>query len=80
MEALVAMIFVIPGILWLIIWLIGLYRLLARHDLEPVTKFMWVFVVVTVPFFGLWFYWFSRIKTVRRLPEQYPSAQPPTDN
>lgn len=53
----VSMILGIVVIVWLVIWLVGLQGLLARNDLEPVTKFMWVFVVVSVPVFGLVFYW-----------------------
>jgi hypothetical protein len=42
---------------WLVAWLVGLFFLLSRRDLDPATKFMWVFVVVTIPVFGLIFYW-----------------------
>ncbi|PAW78523.1 MAG: hypothetical protein B9S32_06265 [Verrucomicrobia bacterium Tous-C9LFEB] len=33
-----------------------LFGALCRRNLEPVTKFMWVFVIVSVPFFGMIFY------------------------
>lgn len=42
---------------WLLVWLVGLFFLLSRQDLNPATKFMWVFVVVSIPVFGLIFYW-----------------------
>ena len=53
------MILEILVLVWLVIWVFGLRGLLARSDLEPITKFMWVFVVVLVPLFGLLLYWLS---------------------
>ena len=43
-------------VIWWIILLVVLYCLLARKDMDPVTKFMWVFVILTVPVFGVIFY------------------------
>jgi type VI protein secretion system component VasK len=60
-----SVILIVLAVIWLVIWLFVLYRLLARPDLRPVTKFMWVFVVVSVPFFGVLFYWFCPIRRYR---------------
>jgi hypothetical protein len=48
----------IVGGVWMLVFLITLALLLQRKDLEPIAKFMWVFVVCAVPFFGVLLYWF----------------------
>ncbi|MDR2462624.1 MAG: PLDc N-terminal domain-containing protein [Verrucomicrobiales bacterium] len=47
----------ILAILYFIIWLCVLYNALKRTDFEPINKFMWVFVICSVPLFGMIFYW-----------------------
>ena len=44
-------------VVWSIIWLIAIYLILTRKDFDPVTKLLWVVVVIFVPFFGVVFYW-----------------------
>lgn len=39
-------------------WLVVLASALARPDLDPVTKFMWVFVIVTTSVIGVLLYLF----------------------
>lgn len=46
------------GGVWLVIWLWTLWRALARHDLDPVTKLMWVLVVILVPIARVFLCWF----------------------
>jgi hypothetical protein len=55
----------IVGGVWMLVFLITLALLLQRKDLEPIAKFMWVFVVSAVPFFGVILYWFVAPKTRR---------------
>ena len=43
---------------WLLIWLAVLGRVLTRTDFDTPTKLLWVFVVVMVPFFGVFLYTF----------------------
>ena len=40
-----------------LVWLLTLGLCLTRGDLDPVTRFMWVVVVIFVPVFGLLFYY-----------------------
>jgi hypothetical protein len=47
----------IIAITYFIIWLCVLYNALKRTDFDPISKFMWVFVICTVPLFGMVFYW-----------------------
>jgi hypothetical protein len=54
--------YVLPAAL--IVWLLVLGTLLVRTDLDPVTKLMWVIVVIFVPIFGILFYWFLEPKAV----------------
>ena len=61
----------IIGGVWMLVFLITLALLLQRKDLEPIAKLMWVFVVATVPFFGVILYWFIAPK-VRR--DESPAA------
>lgn len=55
----------IVGTIWMLVFLITLALLLLRKDLEAIPKFMWVFVVCVVPFFGVFLYWFLAPKTRR---------------
>ena len=55
----------IVGGIWTLVFLITLALLLQRKDFEPMTKFMWVFVVSAVPFFGVLLYWFIAPRTRR---------------
>ena len=55
----------IVGGVWMFIFLITLALLLQRKDLEPIAKFMWVFVVSAVPFFGVILYWVIGPRTRR---------------
>ena len=55
----------IVGGVWMLIFLITLALLLQRKDLEPIAKFMWVFVVSAVPFFGVILYWVIGPRTRR---------------
>ena len=55
----------IVGGVWMLVFLITLALLLQRKDLEPIAKFMWVFVVSAVPFFGVILYWFIGPRTRR---------------
>jgi len=49
---------IIPLLLiWSVVWLFALAGVLYRKDLDPVTKLMWVVVVIFVPFFGVVLYW-----------------------
>ncbi len=43
-----------------LVWLFNLFTLLDREDMTSVNRFMWVFILVMVPFFGLLLYWTSR--------------------
>src|SRR6516165_8023571 len=43
-------------VVWTLVWLVVLGTLLARKDLDPITKLTWVLVVILVPFFGVVFY------------------------
>ncbi len=45
-------------IIWTIVWLIVLATALTRDDLDPVTRLMWVVVLIFVPFFGVFLYAF----------------------
>jgi ribosomal protein L40E len=45
-------------ILWIIVELVVLAGALSRKDLEPVTKLTWIVVIILVPVFGVFFYWF----------------------
>ena len=45
-------------VLWIIIQLVVLAGALSRKDLEPVTKLTWILVIILVPVFGVFFYWF----------------------
>lgn len=56
---------IIVGGVWMLVFLITLALLLQRRDVEPIGKFMWVFVVCSVPFFGVVLYWFIGPKTRR---------------
>lgn len=49
------MLFFIGGFIF-VAWLLLLAFLLARTDLDPITKLMWVVVVIFVPFFGMLLY------------------------
>lgn len=49
---------VVLGVFWLIVWLMVMAHALRRTDLDPVTKLMWVLVVILVPIAGVFFYWF----------------------
>ncbi|HEX7619537.1 MAG TPA: PLDc N-terminal domain-containing protein, partial [Verrucomicrobiae bacterium] len=44
--------------LWIIVELVVLAGALSRKDLEPVTKLTWIVVIILVPVFGVFFYWF----------------------
>ncbi len=46
------------AIVWLLVWMMVLAHALRRTDLDPVTKLMWVLVVILVPVVGVFFYWF----------------------
>ena len=70
----ISMILAVLLVIWLVIWLFVLYRLLARQDLRLVTKFMWVFVVVSVPVFGVLFYWFCPIERFRPRQDEYSDS------
>ena len=39
-----------------LLWLLTLGLALTRMDLDPVTRFMWVFVIISVPVIGVLFY------------------------
>lgn len=52
----------IPFFIYFIIWLLVLFDALKRPDLEHISKFMWVFVICTVPLFGIIFYWILATK------------------
>ncbi len=54
------------GILWLLVWLWTMWQALARTDLDPVTKLMWVLVVILVPIAGVFFYCFLAPDAPRR--------------
>ena len=45
------------AVVWLVVWLLALAASLTRKDLDPVTKLMWVLVIIFVPFFGVFLYW-----------------------
>jgi uncharacterized BrkB/YihY/UPF0761 family membrane protein len=45
---------VVAGLFWLIV----LASALSRNDFDPVTKLMWIFVIVAVPVFGALLYLF----------------------
>jgi hypothetical protein len=49
-----ALLFIV--IIYGLFWLLTLGFALTRVDLDPVTRFMWVFVVVSVPVIGVLFY------------------------
>lgn len=55
----------IVGGAWMLVFVITLALLLQRKDLEPIAKFMWVFVVSAVPFFGVILYWLIGPKKAR---------------
>ena len=61
---------IVTGV-WMLVFVITLALLLQRKDLEPIPKFMWVFVVSAVPFFGVILYWFIGPKTRR---DETPAA------
>jgi hypothetical protein len=42
---------------WLIAWTVSLYFALTNRDRDPVTKLMWVLVIILVPILGIIFYW-----------------------
>ena len=46
------------ALLWLIVELVVLASALSRKDLDPVTKLTWILVIILVPVFGVFFYWF----------------------
>jgi ribosomal protein L40E len=45
-------------ILWIIVQLVVLAGALSRKDLDAVTKLTWILVIILVPVFGVFFYWF----------------------
>jgi len=51
-------VFTVLTIVWIAMLLLTLAHLLRRTDLDPVTKLMWVLVVIMVPIAGVLFYWF----------------------
>lgn len=46
------------AVIYYLIWLLVLGAALLRHDLEPVTRLMWVIVIIFVPVFGILMYAF----------------------
>ncbi|MES2570066.1 MAG: PLD nuclease N-terminal domain-containing protein [Verrucomicrobiota bacterium] len=46
-------------ILWGMIWLGVLWRILTRSDFDTPLKTLWVIVVIFVPLFGVFLYWFA---------------------
>ena len=47
-----------------VIWLFVLAAVLYNKDLDPITKLTWVVVVIFVPFFGVFLYWFRPGQTI----------------
>ncbi len=48
-----------PILLWGLVWLYVLYGLLTRSDVDTQTKILWTIVLIFVPFFGVFMYWFA---------------------
>lgn len=43
-------------IFFAVLWVVTLVRVLTRKDFDPVTRFMWVFIVVSLNIFGVIIY------------------------
>lgn len=46
--------------LYLLVWLWVVRCILGREDMTSINRFLWLFVVIMVPLFGMIFYWTSR--------------------
>lgn len=62
-----------------LVWLLVLATALSRKDLDPVTRLMWVLVIILVPIFGVLLYWFVAPHAARK-PHQKDLAPPPNDS
>ncbi len=44
-------------LVWLVSWFVSLFFALANRNHDPVTKLMWVLVIIFVPILGPILYW-----------------------
>ena len=43
---------------WLALWLWNLAVVLIRSDFDAITRLTWLIVLIFIPFFGVFLYWF----------------------
>lgn len=73
--------FLLLGVIAFCIWLGVLIRVLTRPEIDPVTRFMWVFLLVSLNILGIILYAFCgppASQAIRQQPVSNPQQNPPS--
>jgi hypothetical protein len=63
-------------LIWLALWLWNLAVVLVRSDFDAINRLTWVIVLIFVPFFGIFLYWFIAPNAQARIIEPPDRKRP----